>query len=305
MLDKNAYLYPTGYEQIVSESANTNQDYLIDIKRGIKEGYFRSEPTPDGQATSYFLVPQNGVFLPVKNAIYPVKAFPDPNAIFAANLVKAHIIETIKLVSKWYLVPFLLLINKQNALDAFNRIAFKAMSAQLLKDNYLTDFSREFKVFVSSFLKDCGFTKESSDMFALIFIHLIEFDNVYRLRLADTFSETTLEKMSNPRKEIKRLTEIMRNREVRPDGKGEAIHRKFSATSFLIRTALLIPLVKRAYMKALGSIDIENLKLDTIDIYWVCFRNDYKFMGLTDEERQEYALKKGWTYPIPMNKNDN
>ena len=301
MIPNECYLYPTGYDQIANENAGVKgNDYLIDIKEGVKQGYFKAQPSADGNSTVYTLVPQNGLFLPVKGAMFPVKSFPEPNAIFAANLVKAHVIETIKLISKWYLIPFLFFIDKQQALDAFNRISFKAMSAQLLKDDCLTDFCRELRVFLYTFMTALGFTRNSSDMFTTIFIHLIEFDNVYRLRLADTFSETSKEKMMKPQSEIKRLLGIMKSREVRPGGKGEAIHYKFDRFAFLIRLALLHPKVKRAYYQALKAVDIEKLKLDTNDIYWVCFRSDYKFMGMNDAERKNFAKGKGWIYPEPV-----
>lgn len=301
MIPNECYLYPTGYDQIANENAGVKgNDYLIDIKEGVKQGYFKAEPSADGNSTIYTLIPNNGLWLPVKGAMFPVKSFPEPNAIFAANLVKAHIIETVKIISRWYLIPFLFFIDKQQGIDAFNRISMKAMSAQLLKDNCLTDFNRELRVLIYTFLTSMGFTEKSSDTFATIFVHLIEFDNVYRLRLADTFSETDKNKLNNPQRELKRLLGIMKSREVRPGGKGEAIHYKFDRFAFIIRIALLLPKVKQAYYKTLKAVDIEKLKLDTNDTYWVCFRSDYKFMGLDDEERKDYAKGKGWVYPEPV-----
>lgn len=300
MIPKECYLYQTGYDQVANENQSRGIDYLIDIKEGVKQGYFLSSPSADGQTTVYTLIPNKGLWLPVVGALFPVKSFPEPSAIFAANLVKSLIIDTIKLTSRWYLAPFLLLVNKQQAVDTFNRISFKALSPQMMTDECLTDFTREFKTFLYTFLKELGFTEESSFKFALIFSHLIEFDNVYRLRLADTFSETSVDKLLRPQKEISRLTEVMRSREVRPGGKGEAIHRKFNRMAFLIRLFLLIPKVKRAYSKALQMVDFTKLQLDQNDIYWLCFRNDYKWMGLTDDERKEYASNRGWTYPEPV-----
>lgn len=299
MLSREAYLYPSGYEQVAAEGT---EGYYLDIKESVKRGYMNAKPSEDGQFTTYTLIPNDGVYLSVKEAQFPVKCYPEANAVFACNLVKANLIETIKLVSKWYLVPFLLLINKQKALDAFNRVSLKAISAQLLVDNALTDFSREFKKFLYTFLTTMGFTDQSSQTFATIFVNLVDYDNAYRLRLEDTFSETSKEKLLNPRKEIARLVKIMKSREVRPGGKGDAIHRKFALVGFLLSLALLIPKVRKAWKKAVVETDIEKLKLDDIDTYWVCMRNDYKFMGLTDEERAEYAKNKGWNYPTPMKK---
>lgn len=300
-IPNEVYLYPNGGEQISNENPELKgQGFPIDLKRAVKEGYLEAKPSPDGQRTIYTVIPRNGLFFPVEGGLYPLKAFPEPNAVFAANLVKAHIIETIKVISKWYLIPFLALINKQNALDAFNRISFKAICVFLMRDKALTDFVREFKGFLFNFLRGMGFTEESSKTFALVFSHVIELDNVYRLRLADAFSETSKEALiKSPIKEIKRLLKIMKSREVRPGGKGDAIHRKFDRSAFLLMCILLIPRVRRVFKEAISKTEFRNLQLDDSDKYWICYRNDYLWMGMTDDERKEYALKRGWPEPKP------
>jgi transcription initiation factor IIE alpha subunit len=145
-----------------------------------------------------------------------------------------------------------------------------------------------------------GFTSDSAQTFAVIMANLIDYDNAYRLRFEDTMSETSKEKLQNPRKEIKRLLEIMRSREVRPGDKGRNIHYKFKVFAYLLSSAMLIPKVKRAFLKAVDLIDLKKMGLDDTDTYWVCLRCDYKYMGMTDTERLSYAQSKAWTYPSPM-----
>jgi hypothetical protein len=297
MLPKESYLYPSGYEQVANEQ---QEHYSLDFKVGEKNGWLKQTPSKDGNSTVITLVPNQGVFVPVTGAMFPLKCFAGASAVFAANLIKAHIIETVKLVAKWYFIPFILLLDKQKTLDAFNRISFKSFSPYMLNDNSLTDFSRTLKTFLIQFLTELNFTPESAQMFAVIMANVIDLDNVYRLRLEDTFSETSLEKMQNPRKEFKRLLYIMKDREVRPGIKGKAIHHKFKVFAYLLSTAMLIPKVKRAFLSALKLVDFEKFKLDDIDTYWVCMRNDYKWLGMTDTERKSYAQKKGWTFPTPM-----
>jgi hypothetical protein len=297
MLPKSAYLYPPAYDQIANEQ---NDHYAIDLKEGEKRGWLKQEPTPDGTQTLITLVPNMGIFMPVKDALYPLKCYASANAVFSANLIKAHLIETVKLVAHWYMIPFLLMLNKQKALDAFNRISLKAFSPYMLVDNCLTDFGRTLKTFLIEFLYQMGFTQDSAQTFAVIMANLIDYDNAYRLRFEDTMSETSKEKLQNPRKEIKRLLEIMRSREVRPGDKGRNIHYKFKVFAYLLSSAMLIPKAKRAFLKAVDLIDLKKMGLDDTDTYWVCLRCDYKYMGMTDTERLSYAQSKAWTYPSPM-----
>jgi hypothetical protein len=297
MLPRESYLYPTGYTQIATEQ---DEHYALDMKEGERRGWIKQTPSADGQTTTITLVPNMGVFMPVKDAMFPLKCYAEANAVFSANLIKAYIIENVKLLAKWYMIPFLLLLNKQKALDAFNRIAMKSFSPYLLKDNCLTDFGRTLKQFLIEFLFKLGFTSESTQTFAVIMANLIDLDNAYRLRFEDTLSETTVEKLQNPRKEIRRLLMVMKDREIRPGVKGQGIHNKFKVFAYLLSLAMLIPRVKRAFLSALNILDFKKFQLDDIDTYWLCMRCDYKWMGLTDTERKSYAQSKGWTYPNPM-----
>lgn len=297
MLPKASYKYSTGYEQVANEQ---NEHYALDFKVGEQNGWLKQTPSQDGQNTIITLIPNQGIYVPVKDAMFPLKCYAEANAVFATNQVKSILIDTVKLISKWYLIPFVALLPKQQILDSFNRIAIKSMSPYILVDNCLTDFSRTLKVFLIQFMEGMGFTPESSDTFAVIISNMMDYDNAYRLRFEDIFSETSKEKLQNPRKEIKRLLTIMKSREIRPGSKGRAIHYKFKVFVSLLSLMLLIPKVKRAFLSAINIIDLEKLKLDDIDSYWVCMRNDYLWMGMTDTERKNYAQFKNWTYPRPM-----
>ena len=134
MLPKSAYLYPDGYTQVANEQ---NEHYSLDFKMGEQNGWLKQTPTPDGKETLITLVPNQGVFVPVTGAMFPLKCFSGASAVFAANLIKAHIVETAKLIAKWYLIPFVLMLDKQKTLDAFNRISFKSFSPSYLTESYL------------------------------------------------------------------------------------------------------------------------------------------------------------------------
>lgn len=297
MLKRDYYLYPPGYQQVANEQ---NEHYVLDFKEGEKQGWLTQTPTEDGKETVITLIANNGLFIPIRGAMFPLKCYAEAGAVFATNQVKAILIETVKLIGKWYMLPFLVFLNKQAVLDAFNRIAMKSLSPYLLVDNCLTDFSKTLKVFLIEFMEGIGFTSDSSQTFAVLMANLMDYDNAYRLRFEDTFSETSKELLQNPRKEFSRLLGVMKAREVRPGSKGKAIHFKFKVFVFLLRFIMLNPKIKKAFIKAINLVDIEKLKLDEIDTYWVCMRNDYLWLGMTDTQRKSYAQSKGWQYPRPV-----
>jgi len=47
----------------------------------------------------------------------------------------------------------------------------------------------------------------------------------------------------------------------------------------------------KPFMDAIKDVGIDNMRFDDSDIYWVSQRGDYKFFGLTYEERLEKYLK--------------
>lgn len=299
-IPRNYYLYPPGVEQIHAEHEGHPKVH-IDVKRAVEKGWMAQVPTPDGENTVTIFTPQNGLWLPFEGATFPMKGFPALDAVHACNIVKSLFIEPAKLLSKWYFFPFLLMMNAQNALDGFNRTAMKAFSHHLLVPICRTDFSREIEKFLDIFLQEMGFTEDSAKTFALIFSNMVDYDNVYRLRLEDAFSETSQDELiNNPREVISKLTKMMKSREVRPGGKGDAIHRKFASVATLFSLALLIPKVKRAFKQAISQVDFPNLQLDEIDTYWVLQRNDYRWLGKEEEERLAIMKEKGWTTPTAI-----
>lgn len=290
MIPREHYLFQTGTEQVASEPG---EKYELDIKESVRRGMMKQEPTPDGQGSILSLVPNNGIFFMIKGATFPLKCFPEAGVVFAINLIKAQIIEMVKLFSHWYLLPFIVLINKKKALESFNRLAMKSVSPYLLKDYCLTQFSREFKVLVFTFLSKLGFDKVESENFATIIANITDYDNLYRLRIQDALSETSKELLlKQPIREIWRQLKIIKNRE-----NYVTIHYKFKAVAMFLTVALLFPKVRKAYKETINAIDLDKLQYDEVDRYWLCIRNDYKWMGLSNEERMQYAKEKGWKFP--------
>jgi hypothetical protein len=244
-------------------------------------------------------VTNDGIFVYIKDAMFPYKSFPTPDSVFAVNVVKALFIESVKLLSKWYYLftLFFLLKDRHELIESINRIGWKIISPYVLKYQYLTKFSKTLHFIVFTFLNQLGINEKSADRLATIFVHLIEYDNAYRLRIADIMTYSSKEKFANnTQKEIKKLIGILEDRD------GIQVSSKFSRFAKLIHYALYIPKVKKALIKAVVDSDFDDLKADESDKYWCVIRTDYKFMGMTNEQRQEYAKSKGWTYPLPKAK---
>lgn len=217
----------------------------------------------------------HGINIYIQGALYPKKGFPTPEAIWACNFVKRLIIK----------FPLMLL-----SLKGFNEVAMKVINPCLLKEEYQMAITKEIYGFIFLFLKKIGYSSPTANDFAMIFSHLIEYDNAYRYRLEDIMSETTKERMiKRPIGELKRLLRIEKKRDVK------GVSCKFKRMINLLCLALCLPNVRRAYRFALKDKDSDFacFQYDEADRYWVCQRTDYLFMGLSYEERQ----KKYTQYP--------
>jgi hypothetical protein len=102
--------------------------------------------------------------------------------------------------------------------------------------------------------------------------------------MEDLMRETSKELLRNPRKELKRLLEIYKSR--------ERATMEFKAESIVkfLRLILLIPSVKKAWLKTLESIDIEKMKMLPDDRYFTLNYDGYEFEGRTIQDRQKEWL---------------
>lgn len=282
-LPKNYFKYATGSEQIHKES---NENWGLDK--------VTVEYDPD-------LPEKNGVFTYIMGAQFPLKNFPYKNhdkqfTIVAVNIAKAILIESIKIFSKWYFIflfPFIY-GNKQGIIDGLNRMLFRIVGQHILVEEARSEFARSFGKVIFIFLIESGFSEKSSEQFAEIFSSMLDADNAYRIRLEDIFSEMKIENINmDMRKEIKRLMRIFTDRQSK-----DGVSDKFQKIVNIISFVLIVPRLKNALIKALNSIDLRMIGyVDDAEKYWVCIRTDYKFMGMTLEERQDYAKMRGWKMP--------
>lgn len=252
---------------------------------------------------------ERGIEVYYRDCPFPRKGFPTLEAVSAVNVVKKIFIEAIKTFSKWQFIlgwPLVLLsrtrpiahvikgatgIPSYSSLDrlvaSYNRIGYGIVSQFIVKPEYMTPFAGEFQALIYTFMRKLTGTLEisadESRKFAIILGTIFEYDNAYRYRLQDVFSETTKQKLTeNPRQEIKRLCKIYLEREKDPD-----VVKKYRALIKLISLPLYLPMIKSAMRKALHSCEFERLQMDEADKYWCKIRHDYNFQGLPVEERMK------------------
>ncbi len=219
---------------------------------------------------------EDGIRVYLKGCDYPQKGMVTPDALYAINQVKKVLLTSVRTFH-----VFLLFFSKQKLVDAFNTICWGIVSPYTLKPKYRNDFTLEIGGFIYSFLREYGISEESSEKFANIVSHVFEYDNAYRLRVQDLFSSTNFERLNkNPRKEIKRLLRLNRERDFK-----EA-NLKFKLFSNLTSLALLSPKVKRCFRKALKNSDYVKLQFDKGDLFWSYQRIDYDVFGLNYQARR-------------------
>jgi len=235
----------------------------------------------------------------IKDAQFHWKTFVTGETLFATNIAKSLFIESIKIFTKnRFILATLFTLSSTKRINEivhiFNRIGWRVLSPYILKETHMTPVTRELQWCIFTFLHNLGIDEEKADKFSMIVSHLIEYDNAYRFRLSDILSETSKEKLQSPRKEIKRLIKIVLSRE------DSHTSHKYIKIAELLTIALYIPKIRRAFDEVIKDMNLEAMQLDESDKYWLCMKNHYKFMGMTNEERTLYAQEKGWKYPNAM-----
>ena len=235
---------------------------------------------------------------------FPQKQFVEGKVMWSLNTVKRVFIESFKICSTPLLVPSLFVfgllpykkkiafINK--VILSFNRLSMGIISPYLLKEKYLSPMAKELQWMIFSFLNEIGVDNKESHDFSKIFSNIINYDTAYYWRVLDLFNETSIDKLKNPRKEIKRLVLINKDRETLSPQVGRKI--KMVATG--ISLLFLHPKINKAFVKVINECDLEMMKPDEADRYWMCFRADYDFFGKTKEQRHE--MIKDYSLPEKM-----
>lgn len=243
---------------------------------------------------------RDGVLIWHESFPYPERGLRDSYMMISVQVVKRNLMAWINFLSSKYLLPaylalaFLpwkfkvrLLERFLASFESFSFIVDNCCYHFTMEKKYYSPFGQELMTGIEVFLKELGIKDSLSEgrflvsEIATIMASLVDHDYAYRLRSEDILSETTPEKLiANPRKEIRRIISIFAERESRPH-----LVKKFDNVAKLLTLILLIPKVRRAFTKAIKSVEFKRMQLDEIDSFHAKFYGDYKFFGMTVEER--------------------
>lgn len=249
-----------------------------------------------------------GIYVYLKGVLYPTKGFPTPESVGACNIVKRHLIIQVKFLADKLFYPvfiYLALLPKGIRItlaskwaNEFDNFASVVLEPYLLKDERYTPFAQELRKFLLYFLMELEISKWLSLLTSKILATLLEYDTAYRFRLQDLLSETTKEDiMRHPRKELKRLLNILSERDERVE-----LNYKFRSAGKILSLALLVPSLKRAFINSLNGIDFTKLQMDEADHYHCLKFAGYNFFGRTIEDRfAEYIQLHNGNIPEMIN----
>lgn len=234
--------------------------------------------------------------------LQPTKGFVFPEAMQAINSVKAIVLSYLQIAKIWMMWPtvaLIVIVPWKWKIKTLNTVIEKSIRSlqflvnpYLLKEQYYTEVTREFRRLITSILLSIGITENSTYVVADIVGAIIEYDNAYRYRLQDIMSEGRQGHMiDNPRKELQRIIEIGEDRE-------KTIKGKYRLAYQCIGILLLSKRIKKVVSHAFAKANYHDFKLDEIDRYHTLLRNDYDFEGKTFEDRRdEYVKQHKGVYP--------
>ena len=278
------------------------------LKRELFEKQFTAQESVANEGKVFYRIykveDENEIRTWIEGAQYYQKGIATPETLSFVNIAKRLFVEITKNLSKWYFMPSLLLIGMlppkrhllalQGILEGFNGVLDKVIGPYILKPKHMTESARELRIFIFNFLLAYGISERESKLTSDIISHFIEYDNAYRFRMQDLFTETSKELlMKQPIKEIKRLALLSQER----DSAGVSV--KFQRVIKLASLILLIPRVRKAFKKALEISIFENLQFDECDEYWVSMRTDYDYFGEKPDVRSLRNTGKSMPTPIP------
>lgn len=226
----------------------------------------------------------NGIHVFLEGFKYPIKGMATQESLWAIDTLKNTTLALLPIAPLALMFP-------RRFLRAYNQFAFGTIGRYILKPEYRTPFTQEIYLLIKRFLtglglegdpRASGIDKNLAEVTAQSLAHIFEYDNAYRFRLQDLFSETSREMlMRSPIATLTSLIGISKQRD------SATVSQKMDRFGTIICMALFIPRIRRAFIDAIAQSDFPKLQLDVEDKYWLCMRKDYNFMGMNYEQRQE------------------
>lgn len=251
-----------------------------------------------------------GKFTYLEGYKYPYHGYPDERIVNADAIFKRAIMENIKLIVRKpfrYLIPFMLLLPKRQVykrlivwLGSLSEVAF-INTRYILPEKRFCRFCREMLRAGKEVIRDFPDRKHEYPEKALLgFVMFLEFDNAYRYPSQNVLSKLNKDNlMKNPRKEILRLVEIglkwerasISEADKKSDKEVFDMGDKWRMILWVLRIGLLIsPQLLCFIKKFMLELNIEEVKFDEADWYWVCERYDFDYDGISYDVRKAQRL---------------
>jgi len=232
---------------------------------------------------------EGGVLISYKDSPFPRKIAVRPDSCFAVFNAKRFFIEQIKFFTSrpivYFIGLFCLLAPKRlfekvamNYIRSFLETTDHILSSYYFKSKFFCKSGRElFRVFAMRYVQSKEWYR------ALFFILMVwELDEQYRFRGQDFFCLLDKEAfLKDYKKELKRVVKIMVEREEIDEVKVK-LNRLFKAGIFLISRRKWL---KNQLMFLVRNLDFEKVRFDEGDKWWTTARVDYRYGGMTREER--------------------
>ena len=231
-----------------------------------------------------------GILLHKRGIKFPVKGFVFAEAIYSLDTAKRMLMEFIKCF--WFSMAIQMFLRKkflEKFLTSFVRLTYRFVQQNIMQEHFMTPLSREIQYFMSDFLINLGISEPVANPTAEIIGSIFEYDAAYRFPAEDLFSESSKERfLKHPYFEIYRILTLWTKRETNTNNWNDYKVRVFRYFCLIV---FLLPRYRKAFVKSMERVNYQNLCYDEADRYHVLgSQRDYKFLGLTLEERM--ALKE-------------
>lgn len=231
---------------------------------------------------------EQGVWLWYKGVPYPRRVYydrlNDPNyglrALEKLGLVKKFILSLFHFPG----IPFLSKKAWNKFLLRIAEMSRHQLSEFILQDDEWSVPVWELGKLIRIFLEEIGF-KDSAFILSQIVMCGLEFDNAWRYRAQDIIGEYNINE--KPRKELKRLFNILKKRDLIGVGKQWNVYERVDKVLQPLLWILLVPKINKAFKKAIESVDLKKIQFDDNDRFHFAFWRGYDYEGKTFEQRFE------------------
>ena len=223
-----------------------------------------------------------GLYVYYVGVPYPEKFACEQDAMGILNIIKRFTVLMLRTIP--YNIPLFL--------KTYNEACWYVLAPWMLRPDLNCKMAKEIKMFVFIFLREYGIPFGTAFGISQIIEHFFEYDIGYRYPLQDMATETYQGALMNhPRRELKKLVKIYLSRTKVYGLTDYFSGRKVEKAMKLLTYLLLIPKVKRCFIKALWAINFSNIQFDEADRYHVMLLGDYNYFGLTFPQRWANYIK--------------